>query len=52
MIIGGSLVVLGFAFLIDNLNIAWLSWVRYEFLWPALLILAGVVLLFRRARGE
>lgn len=52
MIIGGSLVVLGFAFLVDNLNIAWLSWVRYEFLWPALLILAGAVLLFRRARGD
>jgi phage shock protein C len=52
LIIGGALVVLGFAFLIDNLNIAWLSWVRYEFLWPALLILAGVVLLFRRAQGE
>jgi phage shock protein C len=52
MIIGGALIVLGIAFLIDNLNIAWLSWIRYELMWPFLLILAGVVLLVRRARGE
>lgn len=51
MIIGGSLIILGFAFLIDNLNIAWLSWIRYELMWPSLLILAGIVLLVRRARG-
>jgi phage shock protein PspC (stress-responsive transcriptional regulator) len=52
MIIGGALIILGFAFLIENLNIAWLSWIRYEVLWPLLLILAGVVLLFRRAQGD
>jgi hypothetical protein len=52
MIFGGALIILGFAFLIDNLNIAWLSWVRYEFMWPVLLILAGVVLLVRRVQGE
>lgn len=52
LIIGASLVILGFAFLIDNLNIAWLSWMRYEFMWPVLMIVAGVVLLVRRVRGE
>jgi phage shock protein C len=50
--LGGALVFLGIAFLIDNLNLVWLSWVRYEFMLPALLILAGVVLLVRRARGD
>lgn len=52
MILGAALIILGFAFLIDNLNIPWLAWVRYDFLWPLLLILAGIVLLVRRARGE
>lgn len=52
MILGASLIILGAAFLIDNLNFPWLAWVRYELMWPLLLILAGVVLLVRRARGE
>jgi phage shock protein C len=52
VIIGGSLIILGFAFLIDNLNIAWLSWLRYELMWPFLLILAGIVLLVRRTQGD
>lgn len=52
MIIGGALIILGLAFLIDNLNLAWLSWARFEFLWPGLLILAGVVLLIRRAQED
>ncbi len=51
MIIGSALIILGVAFLIDNLNIAWLAWIRYELMWPFLLILAGIVLLIRRAQG-
>jgi phage shock protein PspC (stress-responsive transcriptional regulator) len=50
--IGGGLVFLGIAFLIDNLNLVWLSWLRYELFLPALLILAGVVLLVRRTQGD
>jgi len=52
VILGGALIILGLAFLIDNLNLVWLSWVRIELLWPGLLILAGIVLLVRRAQGD
>jgi phage shock protein C len=52
MFIGGALIILGLAFFIDNLNLVWLSWVRLELLWPGLLILAGIVLLLRRAQRE
>ncbi len=52
MVLGGALIILGAAFLIDNLNLVWLSWFRLEVLWPLLLILAGVVLLIRRVQGD
>jgi phage shock protein C len=52
VIVGGTLIVLGTAFLIDHLNLAWLSWARFELLWPGLLILAGIVLLVRWAQGD
>lgn len=52
MIIGGALIILGIAFLVDNLNFVWLSWVRMELLWPGLLILAGIVVLVRRVQGD
>jgi phage shock protein C len=52
VVVGGALIFLGAAFLIDNLNLAWLSWARFELLWPGLLILAGLVLLIRRAQGD
>ncbi|TFH31920.1 MAG: PspC domain-containing protein [Anaerolineales bacterium] len=52
MVIGGALVILGIAFLIDNLNLVWLAWFRLELLWPVLLILAGAVLLIRRTQGD
>lgn len=52
LVLGGALIILGFAFLIDNLNLAWLAWFRIEVLWPLLLILAGVVLLVRRVQGD
>jgi phage shock protein PspC (stress-responsive transcriptional regulator) len=52
VVVGGALIILGAAFLIDHLNLAWLSWARFEFIWPGLLILAGLVLLVRRAQGD
>ncbi len=50
-IIGGALILLGAYFLMRTLDIAWLRWLDFDLLWPALLIIAGVVLLWRRARG-
>jgi len=52
MFIGVALLALGFVFLLDNLNIAWLSWFRFGVLWPGLLIAAGILLLVRYTRGD
>ncbi len=51
VLIGAALVLLGVVFLIDNLNLPWLSWLDLGTLWPALLILGGAVLIWRRAKG-
>lgn len=50
IIIGSALIILGGIYLLENLGIPWLSWLRFNLIWPVLLILAGVALIFRRAR--
>jgi len=52
LIVGGALILVGAIYLIDNLNLAWLGWLRFNVLWPAMLILGGVILLLRYMRGE
>jgi phage shock protein PspC (stress-responsive transcriptional regulator) len=52
LIIGAALIILGVFTLLNNLNLPFLQWVRFEFFWPVLLIIAGVVLLVRQFRGE
>lgn len=52
MVIGGALIILGITFLVDSLNLVWLSWARIELLWPGLLILVGIVVLVRRVQGD
>ncbi len=52
LFLGGSLVLIGLLFLLRNLDILWLDWLRLNTLWPLLLILAGVALLWRNFRGE
>ena len=52
MFIGVALLALGFVFLLENLNISWLSWFRFGVLWPGLLIAAGILLLVRYTRGD
>ena len=47
LIIGGALILLGFFWLIEQLNISWLWWWNFDVLWPVLLIVAGGVLLIR-----
>lgn len=51
-LIGLGLVVLGAVFLLQNLGIYWLRWIRFDVLWPLILIAAGLALLYRRVRGE
>ncbi len=50
-IIGGALILMGVFFLMRTLDVPWLRWLDLDLLWPALLIVAGAVLLWRRARG-
>ena len=52
VIVGVALIALGAVFLLDNLNLRWLTWVNPHVLWPVLLIAAGLVLLLRRAKGD
>jgi len=50
LIVGGAMIVLGVLFLLRNLGIDWLHWLRADTLWPLLLVLGGVALLWRRLR--
>ncbi|MBM4458174.1 MAG: PspC domain-containing protein [Chloroflexi bacterium] len=50
LIAGGALIVLGFIFLVQNLDLAWLRWLNTGLLWALLLIAAGVALILRRLR--
>ena len=52
LVVGAALVVLGTIFLIDNLNLPWLRWVRFDVLWPVLLIVGGALLIYRRTRHD
>lgn len=52
MILGGGLIVVGGVFLIQNLHIPWLNWFNYGVFWPALLIVCGLLLIFRRIKGD
>jgi phage shock protein PspC (stress-responsive transcriptional regulator) len=52
LLVGVALVLVGIVYLLDNLNLTWLAWLRFSTLWPVLLILGGAVLLYRYLRGE
>ncbi len=49
-IIGVSLILLGAMFLVQNLDIPWLRWLDFNVLWPVMLIVGGVALIWRRFR--
>lgn len=51
-LLGIGLVIVGAIFLVQNLNIPWLSWLRTDIFWPALLILAGAALVFRAVKKD
>ncbi len=47
LIIGSGIIILGVVWLIESLGISWLWWMDFNILWPGLLILAGIVVIFR-----
>jgi phage shock protein C len=47
LIVGSGLILLGIFWLIEQLNFDWLWWWDFDVLWPALLVIAGGVLLYR-----
>ena len=52
ILVGGALIVWGVFALIRSLNIPWLHWLRADLLWPILLIVGGVALIWRRRNVE
>ena len=50
--LGIGLILLGGYYLLTNLHIPWLHWLDSQVIWPVLLIFAGLVLIFRRWRGD
>ncbi len=51
-LLGIGLVIVGVVYLVQNLNIPWLSWLRTDIFWPALLILAGAALVLRAVKKD
>ncbi len=52
LFVGLILVLVGGVFLLKNLNIVWLQWLNFGVLWPFLLILGGLLMLFRGIQRE
>jgi phage shock protein C len=52
MWLGGTLVLCGLVLLLQNLHIPWLWWLKFDVLWPSLVILAGILLIVRRTKGD
>jgi hypothetical protein len=50
--VGGALLLLGMLFLMQNLFGWWLPWLSFGTLWPLLLIIAGVALVFRQTANK
>jgi phage shock protein C len=52
IIIGGALILLGIMYLVENLHLPWLQWFNFDYLWPLLLVIGGVVLLLKNVRQK
>ena len=50
LILGIGLIAVGGFLFLDRMNFSWLQWVDLDIIWPILLIVGGVVLLFRKGR--
>lgn len=51
LIFGSAFIILGAIFLLQNLNISWLYWLKFDVVGPILLIIGGAALLIRHLRG-
>lgn len=51
LVVAGSLILLGVSFLLRNLVGGWLWWLRFDILWPLILVLTGGALLWKNVRG-
>jgi phage shock protein C len=49
---GVALIGLGLIWLAQSLDVPWLRWLNFDILWPTLLIVGGIAVILRRARGE
>lgn len=52
LILGLGLLLAGVYSLLVALDLPWLSWLDFDLIWPLLVLIAGVVLLWRVLRGE
>jgi phage shock protein C len=50
--VGAVLIVVGIGFLLRNLGFTWMNWVARVWVWPSLLIVVGLVFLWRWIRGQ
>lgn len=51
-LIGVGLIALGGVFLLRSLDLPWLRWLSFDVLWPLLLIVAGIAIIWRRVKGD
>lgn len=47
LVIGAALIILGVVFLVQNLHLPWLNWLDFDIVLASMLILGGIVLLWR-----
>jgi len=47
LILGAGLIIVGGVLFLDRLNLNWLNWMDFDILWPIILIVGGIVLIFR-----
>lgn len=52
LLVGIALSLLGFVYLIQNLDLPWLDWINFKNMFPLLLIIGGVTLLIRYVRKD
>jgi phage shock protein C len=52
LVVGGALFLLGIYFLLANLHPSWFPSLDFAVIWPSLLILGGIVLLYRYFSGR
>ncbi len=50
--VGAVLIVVGIGFLLRNLGFTWMNWIARVWVWPSLLILVGLVFLWRWIRDR